>query len=263
MYYGVECQDYGYYSGTQEERSSQFTEEARAVATELPRLGGMIFLGDLPCVFWPGATQDLSRPAPLRAEGVTTLVLGSTGDPITPIDQGESVFERLADGYLVTQQGGPHVIFGRGVSCPDTIVTRFLVDGKTPAKRRTSCPGELVSAYVPLAPASAFSFATPRAALVSAENEISYLPEYYYWDGLGTLSVGCPFGGGRIRFEETATGARLTLRSCALTRGLRFSGSGTIDYFEDRVVLDVEAEGRFDGRFRYVSVGERASVTRS
>ena len=263
MYYGVECQDYGTYAGTLEEQARHFTDEARAVATEFPRLGSGIFLGDLPCVFWPGATQDLSRPAPLRAEGVTTLVLGSTGDPITSINQGESVFEDLADGYLVTQRGGPHVIFGRGIPCQDGIVTRFLVDGKPPAHRRTTCPGELVSAYVPLAPTSASLFATPKAVLVSAENEISYLPEYYYWDGLGTLSVGCPFGGGKIRFDETAAGATMTLWSCAFSRGLRLTGSGSIDYGEDRVVLDVQAEGRFNGRFRYVSHGESATVARS
>jgi TAP-like protein len=262
MYYGVDCQDYTYYSGAPGERVSEFVDEASAVAAQLPRLGSSIFLSDLACAFWPGAPEEMSRPAPLRAEGVTTLVLGSTGDPITPIGQGESVFERLADGYLVTQQGGPHVIFGRGIPCQDGLVTRFLVDGKRPAERRTTCPGELVTAYVPLAPVSALSFAGPRAAFVSAETEISYLPEYYYWDGLGTLSVGCPLGGGKIRFDETATGATMTLRSCAFSRGLRFTGSGSIDYGEDRVVLDVQAEGRFNGRFRYVSHGD-STVARS
>ena len=62
--------------------------------------------------------------------------------------------------------------------------------------RETTCPGHLVDAYVPLAPRTAARFRSLRAALSSAETELSYLPEYYYWDGITPTPVGCPAGGG-------------------------------------------------------------------
>ena len=62
------------------------------------------------------------RPAPLIAEGVPTLVMVGTADPATPIGNAHRIVEHLADGYLVIEEGGPHVIFGWGHPCPDDIV---------------------------------------------------------------------------------------------------------------------------------------------
>ena len=252
MYYGVDCRDYGYYTGTPEERAAQYLAAAQPVAERYPRTGEDIFLSDLPCAFWPGASQDQTRPAPLVAEGVPTLVLTSTADPITPAGQGKSVFERLADGYLVTTQGGPHGTFAWGYPCPDELVTRFLVAGETPDARESTCPGRLADAYVPLAPARAAAFKNAQAALASAETEITYLPEYYYWDGVTPTSVGCPVGGGTMRMRESRNGYRFVFRRCGFTRGVLLTGTGSYDSNRDRFVLDVTLTGRFDGRFRYV-----------
>ena len=261
MYYGVDCQDYGYYSGTPEERAEQYLAAAVQVDHDLPRVGSAVFLSDLPCVFWPDTPAVIERPAPLRAEGVPTLVLGSTGDPITPHEMGGRVRDRLADGYLVTTQGGPHVIFGRGNPCPDDLVTRFLVSGIRPA-RETTCPGHLVDAYVPLAPRTAARFRSLRAALSSAETELSYLPEYYYWDGVTHTSVGCPAGGGTLRLIPTASGERYVLRNCGFTRGVIMTGRGSYNYDLDRFVFDVRLSGRWHGRVRYVREGGRVSIAR-
>ncbi len=80
MYYGVECQDYGYFSGTPEERAEAYLAAGEQAIPSIPRLGS-IFYGDLPCVYWPGSIQDSARPAPLQAEGIPTIVLGATADP--------------------------------------------------------------------------------------------------------------------------------------------------------------------------------------
>jgi pimeloyl-ACP methyl ester carboxylesterase len=260
MYYGVDCQDYSYYSGSPDERAAQYVEDAAAVDAQLPRVGAAVFLSDLPCVFWPGAIEIDERPAPLRADGVPTLVLAATGDPITPVGMGERVFRRLADGYLVVTNGGPHVTFGRGNPCPDELVTRFLVEGAVPRKREGSCPGHLVDAYVGLAPRSASGFRSLRAALASAETELYYLPEYYYWDGFTPTPVGCPAGGGTVRMTGTATQDRFAFRGCGFTRGVVMTGRGSYDYDRDRFVLDVSLAGRWHGHVRYVREGGRATV---
>ena len=116
---------------------------------------GFIFYGDLPCLYWKDAAENVPRPAPLRAEGVTTIVLGADIDPATPYGNGVSVYQRLADAYLITQQGGPHVIFGRGRACPDEIVTAFLVEDRRPPDRETVCAGRVADPYVPIAPQTA------------------------------------------------------------------------------------------------------------
>ncbi len=261
IYYGVDCQDYAYYSGTPDERAASFLADAATVAAAQPRLGSATFLSDLPCAYWPDARRDPVRPAPLRAEGVPTLVLGATGDPITPSGQGEAVYRRLADGYLVTTRGGPHVTFGRGNACPDELVRDFLVHGLRPRERESECPGTMVSRYVPLAPESAAAFAGAGAAFASAERELAHLPEYYYWDFETPTSVGCPAGGGFLRFTARGSVARLKLERCGFTRGFVLTGTGRWNYDRDRVVLDVTVTGgRLAGSYRYVREGSSASV---
>jgi pimeloyl-ACP methyl ester carboxylesterase len=261
MYYGVECRDYSYYSGTPEEQAAQWFAEGAEVEAAVPRMG-FIFYGDLPCLYWKDAAQDVQRPAPLRADGVTTIVLGADTDPATPYGNGVAVYKRLADGYLITQEGGPHVIFGRGRACPDDIVTAFLVDDVPPADRETVCPGEVADPYVPIAPLTAFGYRTPRAALASAEREITYLPEYNAWTGVGTGAAGCPTGRkGRITFRFVSDSrVAFKLQRCGFTEGLSLTGTGSYDYDDDRFALNVTLRGRFRGHYRYVRDGKRTSV---
>ncbi|HET9911806.1 MAG TPA: alpha/beta fold hydrolase, partial [Anaerolineales bacterium] len=194
IFYGVECQDYGYPGDTPDEKAENYLDAADPFERSIPRLASVIY-GDLPCAYWPEATSDLSRPDYLLAEGVPTLVLGATADPATPVGHGINVYQHLADGYLITQEGGPHVIFGRGNECPDALVTDFLVNDVVPAERETVCEGVVADDYVPIAPRSAKSFQDPSEALSSAETEIYYLPEFFYWDGFTPTSVGCTYGG--------------------------------------------------------------------
>ncbi len=128
-----------------------------------PRLAPIIY-GDLPCAYWQGAASDLARPDYLLAPGIPTLVLGATADPATPVSHGINVYQHLADGYLITTQGGPHVTFGYGNECPDALVTDFLVNDIVPAQRETTCEGIVVDDYVPVAPRLATSFHTPEEA---------------------------------------------------------------------------------------------------
>ena len=136
---------------------------------------------------------------------------------ITPVNNGINVYQHLADGYLVTQNGGPHVIFGRGNLCPDALVTDFLVNDVVPATRETICDGFVVDDYVQIAPRFVGAFKTPRNALSSVETEIYYLPEYFYWDGYTPTALGCTYGG-TLGFASNNAGSRynFTLDKCAL-----------------------------------------------
>ncbi len=239
MYYAVECVDYDYGSGSPTESAEEYIHAGDAVDNSIPRLGSL-FYGDLPCVFWP--TEADPRPEPLVAEGIPTLVLGSTADPATPVGNGEQVYQRLADGYLITTQGGAHVTFGWGNACPDDIVTAFLVEDKLPEERETMCEGVVADAYIPLPPDDASAFANPLEALLSADTEINYLPEYYYWDVETPTSVGCPHGG-TLAFEVGEEGDEFSLTDCAFSAGFVMTGTGLYSYDDGSFTLDVTVTG--------------------
>ncbi|MBI3240968.1 MAG: alpha/beta fold hydrolase [Chloroflexi bacterium] len=257
MYYGVECQDYSYFTGSPDQRAEKYVRAGDAIDFNIPRLAS-IFYGDLPCTYWPDATQNETRPAPLIADGIPTLVLGATADPATPVGNGISVHQHLANGYLITQQGGPHVIFGRGNACPDDLVTAFLVKGKVPAQRKTECEGVVADDYVAFAPVSAAAFASPLEAFESAESEINYLPEYYYWDGATQTNVGCPFGDGTMSFEPDGNNYKFTFSNCAFSRGWTMTGGGSFNPNKDRFVLEVIVRGV---AYKYVRDGDKTKVT--
>ncbi|HNB50611.1 MAG TPA: alpha/beta hydrolase, partial [Anaerolineales bacterium] len=248
MYYGVECQDYAYEGATPEEKAEIYLRAGDAVDEALPRFAS-IFYGDLPCAFWPNAREDPTRPAPLTAEGIPTLVLGSTADPATPTQNGIDVHSRLADGYLVTEIGGPHVIFGWGVSCVDDLVTAFLVDDVLPA-RETECEGIVADPFYPLAPLSAADFTDPLEALASFDNELYYLPEYYYWDYVTPTTVACPFGG-TLSFSALEDGEAIVLVECAFSEGFAMTGGGTVIYEDGSFIMDVLVSGLAEGMLNY------------
>jgi pimeloyl-ACP methyl ester carboxylesterase len=254
VYYAVECQDYAYFSGTTEERAQAYLRAGDGLDDSLPHFAS-VFYGDLPCVYWPGAQQDPARPAALKADGFATLVLNATSDPATPYSNAQAVQARLANGYLVTKTGGPHIIFAWGDPCVDDLVTAYLVEDQLPPQTKTTCEGLVSDGFVALAPRSAAEFENPLEALASVDDEIYYLPEYYYWDGETPTSVGCPYGG-TLDFQPSEDGEAFTLTACAFSDGLVMTGSGSNNYNTELFQLDVTVSGLADGRLTYTRDAE-------
>jgi pimeloyl-ACP methyl ester carboxylesterase len=252
VYYAVECLDYAHFSGAPDERARAYLRAGDAVDSGVPRLSS-IFYGDLPCAFWPASSQP--RTTSILTEAIPTLVLGATADPATPVGNGEQVYRRLPDAYLVTVEGGAHVVFGRGDACVDDVVTAFLARGERPGRRETICPGYVADAYVPLAPLDARDFADPLEALASLEDEIALLPEYYNWDGETPTSVGCPFGGA-LSFDNADGAQAFRLDGCAYSDGFVVTGAGVYDPDADRFTLDVRVAGLAEGALIYSREGD-------
>jgi pimeloyl-ACP methyl ester carboxylesterase len=261
IFYGVECQDYGYPGDTPDQRAENYLDAADPFEASIPRLASIVY-GDLPCAYWPNATSDLTRPDYLVAQGIPTLVLGATADPATPVSHGINVFQHLADGYLITTEGGPHVTFGYGNECPDALVTDFLVNDVVPAQRETICEGVVADDYVPIAPRSTKSFADPAEALSWIETEIYYLPEFFYWDGYTPTSVGCTYGG-TFNFDMDSAGTkyRFEFDRCEFIANFRMTGSGRYNIELDRFVLNIKTTGRWTCDVEYVRRGDRINVT--
>lgn len=258
IFFGVECQDYGYPGDTPEQRVQNFFDAGDQVVPNIPRLASL-FYGDLPCAFWPHASTDLTRPEPLVAPGIPTLVLNATADPATPLSGAQSVYSRLQNGFLITQQGGPHVIFGWGNACPDNIVTQFLVNNRMPAKRVTNCAGVTVEEYVPIAPTNAAEFTDLLEALSWTETEMAYLPEYYYWDGFTPTQTGCPLGG-TFAFDTDGVRYLYTLNECSFAKDFVMTGTGSYNPNNDRFALNLSVQGRWTCDLSYLRRGARTTL---
>ncbi len=234
LYYAVECMDYAYGSGDSESREAEFLEAGEEAGVAEHRLGS-VFYGDLPCASWPVHAPTEERPPYITTDDFPILVLASTTDPATPYAGAQRIFEHAADGYLVTQPGGPHVIFGRGNACPDELVTAFLVDGERPA-RETECEPMTPDPYAPLPPASVSGESDPVTAMLGVDDEVNYSPDYWAWDGVEDLVVGC-LHGGTLTYTATDEGYGVMLNGCAVSDGLPLSGKGLIDDAEGTFTL--------------------------
>lgn len=116
-------------------------------------------------------------------------------DPATPYPGALRIVSHLADGYLIVQPGGPHVIFGRGNACPDDYITAFLEDGARPSSRSITCEFTGTDPYVSIPAAKVKEYKDALAAMTAMDDEINYSADFWNWDGVDPLRYGCLFGG--------------------------------------------------------------------
>lgn len=254
IYYGVTCRDYAEPGATNDEQAAAFLLAGDEIDSTLPRLAS-VYYGDIPCVYWPYPQQDETRPAPFTGEGFPTLVLNGTTDPATPYSNAQSVYSHLETGYFITEIGGPHVIFGWGLECVDGLVTDFLVNDTLPAEREITCEGVVTDEVVSVFPADAAEFENPLQAFQMLEDEIYYLPDYYYWDYTTPTTVGCTYGG-TLLFEAGDDDETLTFENCAFSQGFILTGSGTTLYDDGSFSLQVDVTGLKEGTLTYTRAGD-------
>ncbi|CAA9298177.1 MAG: probable exported protease [uncultured Friedmanniella sp.] len=92
---------------------------------------------DLVCPLWPVA------PAPkqprIDAEGAAPIVvLGTTGDPATPVENAQGMAQQLASGVLVTLEGEGHTAYDQS-ECVRRLVVPYLV-GQSVPEDGSRCP---------------------------------------------------------------------------------------------------------------------------
>ncbi len=132
-YAAITCLDSPHPAGAAAYRT--FVDGLRASS---PRFGGAIGNEMLPCATWPVPTKDITGPV-TADDAPPILVLGNTGDGVTPYDDSVKVADMLADGHLLTYKGEGHGSYGRD-TCVDRIVHRYLIDLEVPEDGAT-CGG--------------------------------------------------------------------------------------------------------------------------
>jgi pimeloyl-ACP methyl ester carboxylesterase len=238
LYYAVECMDYAFFpeAGDADARADAFLTYASATGVDRLRFGAMYY-GDLPCAYWPAQPSDGTRPAPIVAPPYPTFILVGSADPITPVANAYRLASRLGEAYLLVTEGGPHVTFGWGESCPDEIIGAFLVDDSVPETTTTTCEGVVADDYVPVGADRPADYADALALMSSMDDQVTYTNDYQYQLGDEPLAVGCDFGG-VITYAPSDTGTDVELDACAFTAGLPMTGTGGFD--DETGGLDLE-----------------------
>jgi pimeloyl-ACP methyl ester carboxylesterase len=81
------------------------------------------------CTYWPAPAAPQLK---LTAAGAGPIVVvGTTGDPITPIESTKALADSLENGRLVTVNANQHTGYGVN-SCVDNAVDNYLVDLRVP-----------------------------------------------------------------------------------------------------------------------------------
>jgi len=100
------------------------------------RIFGPLLAWDLlGCAVWPASPTRI--PAPVSDPGAPPiLVVGTTGDPVTPYSWAQALAGELTGGVLLTWRGQSHVAEYYS-PCVRSAVQSYLVDGVTPIARTT------------------------------------------------------------------------------------------------------------------------------
>jgi pimeloyl-ACP methyl ester carboxylesterase len=98
---------------------------APTAAAVAPIFGLQNLYSEAGCSVWP--VPATGRVGPVRAEGSPPIVVvGSTGDPITPYSWAQSLVRELANGVLLTRVGDGHTAYGNS-ACIRSNVDRYLI----------------------------------------------------------------------------------------------------------------------------------------
>jgi pimeloyl-ACP methyl ester carboxylesterase len=110
---------------------SRYPALAAQVGQSAPVFGPLLTWGLLGCATWP--VLPSRAPAPATDPGAPPIVVvGTTGDPVTPYSWAVALAKELTGGTLLTWQGRSHVAYFYSPCVRDT-VQAYLLAGTVPA----------------------------------------------------------------------------------------------------------------------------------
>ena len=251
-YYAITCSDYADEGATTEAVVAKIMADTKAFAPSAPRLLRTYYSERLVCALWPHH-GDAKRPEPFAGGDYPTLVLNSDTDPITPAPMAYSVYDHVKNGYLVVMQGGPHVIWGRELACPDEIVASLLYDGTLPEQKVQICKQPFVEDYTAL---TGLILAAANDGFTLASNldtELGLSPGLQGWDGEEPLSVGCDYGG-HVTISTQGDDTAYAFSACVWWPDVVMGGTGLLidqDKPGDSLSLLLTISGTHSGQITY------------
>jgi pimeloyl-ACP methyl ester carboxylesterase len=123
----INCLDYP----TTSDPAAMRAEEQR-LREASPTLGYFFAYGGANCADWP--YKNVRTPSAVKYSGSAPIVVvGTTGDPATPVEGASELRKQLGNASLLTFKGEGHTAYGRSNTCISNAVDKYLVDGKEPA----------------------------------------------------------------------------------------------------------------------------------
>jgi pimeloyl-ACP methyl ester carboxylesterase len=115
---------------------SHYPALAAELARTAPVFGPLLAWGLVGCATWPALPTRVPAPASDRG-APPILVVGTTGDPVTPYAWAVALARQLSGGVLLTWRGQSHVAYFYS-PCVRAADQAYLIDGSLPA-RGTVC----------------------------------------------------------------------------------------------------------------------------
>jgi pimeloyl-ACP methyl ester carboxylesterase len=115
------------------------TALAERAAVASPTFGATTIGLTFPCSFWPVPPVNTEPTAVVAPDAPPLLVVGTTGDPATPIEWAEGLVRELVSGRLVTVEGTSHTSSLSANPCLDDVLVPYLVRLRPPPPGR-ECP---------------------------------------------------------------------------------------------------------------------------
>ena len=136
-YWAINCADYA------QESEADYLKYANKLKREAPAIGAFSTQDTIAfymCAELPHHPK--SNPGPYRAKGSAPIVvIGTKHDPATPHHWAQALHKSLSNSVLLTREGDGHTAYGRGSSCIDSAVDKYLLTGEVP-KDGLDCPTE-------------------------------------------------------------------------------------------------------------------------
>ena len=119
---------------------SDYQAAAARAGSRYGGFGELAAWEEAPCAYWPaGAGQDRYTGPWNRPTAGTILVIGNTGDPVTPYQGSVAMARDLARARLLTVNGFGHTEFFNPSDCASNYEFSYLTTGKLPLQG-TVCP---------------------------------------------------------------------------------------------------------------------------
>jgi len=113
------------------ETVSAFKKGFTEFAEKAPIFGPYLAYSGLACRYIPGlsSTEQIEI---MNLKTKPVLIIGTTRDPATPYKWAQSLAKNFSSSTLITLDGDGHTGHGRGSTCVDSAVDRYLLTGITP-----------------------------------------------------------------------------------------------------------------------------------
>ncbi len=112
---------------------AQVPAEYPAFEEASPTFGRAFAWSLITCRDWPTARGLDREPLVIDAAGAPPIVVvGTTRDPATPLEESQALAAQLESGVLVTRDGDGHTGYFSGNDCVDEAVESYLIEGQVP-----------------------------------------------------------------------------------------------------------------------------------